>query len=75
MKYTLQSKFLPAVAPYLVDGTLPPQNYSATIKLLHTEAIATAIASSDPNDILQSLPPPIADEETLLPRPYRTTVQ
>ena len=73
-KHTLQSKFLPVVTPYLVDGILPPQNYTATIKSLHTEATATAIASSDPNDILQSLPPPVAEEETFLPRPYRTTL-
>ena len=73
MKQTLQSKFLPTVAPYLVDGSLPPQNYRSTIKSLHTEAVAAALAAADPNPLLQARPP-IAEEEISLPRHYRTTL-
>ena len=71
---TLQSRYLPTVEPYLLEGSLPPQNYTLTIKSLHTQAVASAITSYSPNRILQSPSPPIAEEEVTLPRPYRTTL-
>ena len=74
MKETLQSRFLPAVSPYLVDGALPSASYGVTIKSLHTEAVASAIASRDDSRVLGSRPPEVSLEERLLPRPYRTTM-
>ena len=73
-KQTLQSKFLSTVAPYLNNGSLPPENYRTTIKALHTDAVAAAIAASEPNPLLQTRPPTVADEELSLPRRYRTTL-
>ena len=74
MKYTLQSKFLPSVAPYLTDGSLPPDAYKSTIQSLHTSAVASTIASRPPNRVLQQPDPPIAEEEQTLSRPFRTTL-
>ena len=74
MKNTLQSRYLPSVAPHLVGDALPPVNYRNTIQCLHTEAVANAIASQAPNRVLGSPPPAIAEEERTLPRPYRSTL-
>ena len=74
MKYTLQSKFLPTVAPYLINGSLPPDTYKSTIQSLHTSAVASTIASRPPNRVLQQPDPPIAEEEETLSRPFRTTL-
>ena len=74
IKFTLQSRFLPSVAPHLVDDALPPENYKSTIQSLHTSAVATAIASQTPNRVLLSPPPAIAEEEKSLPRSYRSTL-
>ena len=71
---TLQSRFLPTVTPYLTRGTLPPNSYKTTLQSLHTSAVNSAIASRPLNRILQLPPPPIAEEEESLPRPYRTTL-
>ena len=73
-KHTLQSRFFPTVAPHLVGGTLPPASYNTVIKSLHTEAVATAIASQTPNRVLLSPPTTVAIEERSLPRPYRSTL-
>ena len=70
MKYTLQSKFLPTIAPYLINGSLPPDTYKSTIQSLHTSAVASTIASRPPNRVLQQPDPPIAEEEQTLSRPY-----
>ena len=74
MKYTLQSRFLPTVAPYLTNGTLPPDTYRATIASLHTSAVSASISSRPPNRVLQEPAPPVSEEERTLPRPYRTTL-
>ena len=73
-KHTLQSRFLPDVDPYLVDGTIPPHTYKAVLKSLHTAKVANTLTSRDPNRVLQIPPPPIGEEESSLPRPYRTTL-
>ena len=74
MKHTLQSRFLPSVEHHLVDGSLPPGSYPATLRALHSEAVASAIGSADPNRVLQAPPPPVCPSEKLLPRPTRTTL-
>ena len=74
MKQTLQSRFLPTVAPYLTNGTLPPTTFKATLKSLHTSAVSSTISSRPPNRVLQAPAPPVSEEELDLPRPYRTTL-
>ena len=73
-KSTLQSKFLPDVAPYTVGGIIPPDAYKSTIKSLHTGAVARAIASRSPNKVLLAPPPVVAEEEKLLPRRHRSVL-
>ena len=74
MKHTLQSRFLPSISHHLVNGTLPPATYPSTLKALHSAAVTSAIASADPNKVLQAPPPSICPSEKLLPRPTRTTL-
>ena len=74
MKDTLQSLFLPQVQPHLVEGILPPNSYRQTISSLHSEAVGRVLASSQPNRVLGTVPPPVAAEELSLPRPYRSTL-
>ena len=74
IRHTLQSKFLPTVAPYLTNGTLPPDQYKPTLQALHTSAVRSAIDSRNPNRVLLAHPPPVSDEELSLPRIYRTTL-
>ena len=74
MKHTLQSRFLPSIVHHLVDGSLPPDSYSSTLKTLHSEAVSSAIGSADHNTVLRAPPPAICPSEKLLPRPTRATL-
>ena len=74
IKHTLQSRFLPAVAPHLTNGTLTPDTYKDTIKTLHTSAVTSAISSRRFNRVLASPDPTVSEEEKTLPRAYRTTL-
>ena len=74
MKYTLQSRFHSTVAPYLSNGSLPPDQYTDTLQLLHTSAVQNYISSRPPNRVLQEPPPPVSEDERALPRPFRTTL-
>ena len=74
MKHTLQSRFHSSVSPFLVNNSLPPDSYRTTIQSLHTSAVASTLAARPPNRVLSSVPPPIAEEELSLPRPYRSTL-
>ena len=74
IKNTLQSRFFSSVSPYLVDNILPPDSYKQTIQSLHTSAVASVIAARPPNRVLSADPPPIAEEEKLLPRAHRSTL-
>ena len=74
MKHTLQSRFLPSVAPFLTNGSLPPNTYKTTIQSLHTSTVGSYIASRTPNRILGEPDPPISEEERTLPRSFRTTL-
>ena len=66
--------FIQTVSPYLVNGALPPASYVGTIKSLHTDAVASAIASRADSRVLGSGPPDVSLEEGLLPRRYRSTL-
>ena len=72
IRATLQSRFLPSIQQHLVDGSIPPDARKPTIKILHTEAVASSIAAAGHNRVINSIPPPINPEEFLLPRPYRS---
>merc|ERR1712074_433299 len=74
IRKTLQSHSLPMVAPYLTNGVLLPSDYKPTIASLHTSTVQSTIASQRPNRILQAPAPDISDDETSLPRPYRTAL-
>ena len=73
-KYTLQSRFLPSVAPFLSNGTLPPNSYKSTIQSLHTSAVASSVTSRPHNRVLAVPAPPISEEEQSLPRPFRSAL-
>ena len=47
---------------------------SCPLKSVHTEAVTNTMAIRSPNRVLQVPPPPIGEEETSLPRQYRTTL-
>ena len=72
MKHTLQSCFAPLLTPHLSENII--LNPKPVIKILHTEAVASAIASRAPNRVLESPPPDIAEEESSLPRAHRTAL-
>ena len=75
IRHTLQSKFLPVVSPYLSEeGSLPPEDYGATLKELHSNAVEAAVANSRPNRVLGVPPPDINPEEISLPRASRTAL-
>ena len=57
-----------------MDGTLPPGTYRDTISFLHSEAVDRVVGSFQPNQVLGTEPPPVAVEELLLPRPFRSTL-
>ena len=52
MKYTLQSRFLPTVSPYLSNGSLPHNSYKLDIQSLHTSAVSSYILSRATKHIL-----------------------
>ena len=56
IRSTLQSKFLPAVQPYLKDGVIPGSSYRQSLAENHRRAIADAIAPTAPNRLPGSLP-------------------
>ena len=74
MKSTLQSKFLPSIMPYLVDGATDPATYTATLKEIHTHSVRDTISKLGENPLLGTAPPPISPSEKRLSRTQRTTL-
>ena len=74
MKHTLQSRFFPRVSPYTVNGVIPPEQYRETIAAIHSEAVHRSIAELPNNAVLGEGAPPVAVEETSLPRPHRSAL-
>ena len=68
-KHTLQYKFLPTVAPYLIDNSLPPDSYKATIQSLHTSAVARTLASAHSTASSNSPNPPLLRRSRPFPVP------
>ena len=74
MKNTLQSRFLPSLESHLVNGAIDPSSYNAVRNRIHTQAVASTIASLDANPLLGTSPPPISPSERRLTRLQRTTL-
>ena len=72
MKKTLQSKFSNQVLRFSTNGAV--RDAKEARRELHTEYVASAIEARPPNRVLNLQPPDIADEETSLPRQYRTAL-
>ena len=72
MKKTIQHRFGNQVLRFFVDGAV--QDAKETRNLLHTEYVDSAIRSRPLNRVLNLQPPDIAEEETSLPRQYRTAL-
>ena len=53
-------------------GIVPESTYQETIRQIHTDSVNRAVSNLEPNKVLNAQPPPVASEETSLPRPHRT---
>ena len=74
LKETLQSAFYGEVAPYLVDGVIPPAHYKNTKAKIHANFVQRSIAARNTNPVLGRKPPPIHQSEKRLPRAYRSAM-
>ena len=74
MKSTLQSKFLPAIAHFLQDGTTPPGELRAILTSIHTDTVSRYLESIGPNRVLNEPAPEVNVEELKLPRAYRSVL-
>ena len=74
IRSTLRSRFLPSVQHHLLDGITPEDSYRVSLRAVHGEAVADAIASAAPNRVLARIPPSVDPSEKQLPRPYRTSL-
>ena len=72
MKATLQRRFGSQVLRFFVDGAI--QDAKEARKQLHTEYVESSLQARPPNRVLNLQPPDIAEDETVLPRQYRTTL-
>ena len=72
MKRTLQRRFGPQVLRFFTNGAV--QDAKEARKQLHTEYVDAAIRARPLNRVLNLQPPDIAEEESSLPRQYRTTL-
>ena len=71
-KKTLQLKFRPHIERFLSNGAV--QDAKEARKQLHTEYVDAALRARPLNPVLNLQPPDIAEEESFLPRQYRTTL-
>jgi hypothetical protein len=73
-KFTLKSRFLPSIAPYLRDGVMLADAYRLSIRSLHTTSVQEYLDGRVQNSVLDSHPPPIDPSELDLDRPLRATL-
>ena len=71
-KKTLQLKFRPNIERFLSNGAA--QDAKEARKQLHTEYVDAALRARPLNPVLNLQPPDIAEEESILPRQYRTAL-
>jgi hypothetical protein len=74
MKETLSSKFMDTVSPFLQNGIIPASTYNRTEDTIHTDAVRSYLASTEPNLVLGCAPPEIDPSELTLPHAFRTTL-
>ena len=73
-KHTLWTLFNEKIRPFLIGDKIQEADYKQVLKSLHTEAVANAIASQEPNRISGVSSPDLNSEELDLPRKTRTTL-
>jgi hypothetical protein len=66
MKYTLYSRFIDSVRPYLREGYILDSQLKKVLQSLHCSAVASSICNGGPNTVLGRWAPPIAEEEKSL---------
>ena len=74
LKESLQSAYYADVAPYLVDGIVPADQYNDIKNKLHADQVLRAITSRQPNPVLGHRAPPIHRSESRLPRAHRSAM-
>jgi hypothetical protein len=73
MKLTLQSRYMPSLAPHLVNGIVPQVSYKRILNKIHMSTVASVKAKLV-NRVLQGTPPPISASEMRLPKSGRRTL-
>jgi hypothetical protein len=73
-KFTLKSRYLPSITPYLRDGVMLADAYRPSIRSLHTTSVQEYLDGRIQNSVLDSHPPPIDPSELDLDRPLRATL-
>jgi hypothetical protein len=56
------------------NGIIPASTYNRSKDTIHTNAVRTYLASTEPNPVLGCAPPEIDPSELILPRAFRTTL-
>ena len=74
IRHTLQSRFRPSISAHLNDGITQPNSYRESLRRVHSDAVAAAIAALSPNRLLGVSPPAVSASERRLPRAHRTTL-
>ena len=77
IRHTLQSRFRPSISAHLVDGIsriTQPDSYRESLRRVHSDAVAAAIAAHSLNSLLGVSPPAVSASERRLPRALRTTL-
>ena len=75
MKETLRTKVFDDVAQYTkADGTIQAGDVRKVQDMIHTDIVGKAIASQEPNKVLNTKPPRINKNESTLCRKTRTTL-
>ena len=71
IRHTLQSRFRPSISAHLIDGITQPDSYRESLRRVHSDAVAAAIA---PKRLLGVSPSAVSASERRLPRAHRTTL-
>ena len=58
MKFTLASRYMPTVSPYLTNGILPTDDLKPTLTKIHSEAVLNSIAALGHNPLIGCQAPP-----------------
>ena len=74
MKHTLRTKHYASIAPRLSNGVTDPTTYRATLKSIHTEAVADSISKNKFSRVLGCDRPEISPSESTLSRASRSTL-